>query len=135
MSLGCCAGCSNLHGYSGHMSFGQQHDHRFLSRLWVFVLPLVVTGAMDINPVLGWSKAMDPDMALVCSLGLDVSMALGGSRSPQFVWSWWQRDLWATTWPQVSAHTRGICKPLTSTQTMDAMGPHTQTWSFAAAWA
>lgn len=41
--------------------------------------PSLVTWAMDIIPALRYGMATDPNMALSCSSGTDISMACGGS--------------------------------------------------------
>lgn len=44
-----------------------------------FARPLVIICAVDVNTDSSYSRTMDPDLALRSSLGLDVTVALGGS--------------------------------------------------------
>lgn len=55
------------------MTIRHQHVLRFLCRARVSALPSMVTGTTHSNTVPSYSRVMDPDIALNCSLGLDVS--------------------------------------------------------------
>lgn len=77
-----------------------------------FIWPPVVTQTMDISKDPSYSRTKDPDMAISSSLGLDVTMALGGHTDLQ---DWheftnnivsglqpdprWQPRPWISAWP------------------------------------
>lgn len=71
--------------------------------------PSMVSGAMHIYTDPCYSRAMDPDMAVGSSSGLDDIMDPGGSTGPlRSAWPLQQPDPQSPTWLQVSAQTLGL---------------------------
>ncbi|MEJ1286727.1 hypothetical protein NN561_017736 [Cricetulus griseus] len=77
----------------------QQHGPPSLVSTW----PSMVTGASDISTDPGCSRAIDPDMALSCSSGRDITMTLNSSTGHSGLDA--SSD---TNWTQVSDLTLGI---------------------------
>lgn len=80
---------------------------------WVATCPLVITGASDINRDPGCSKATDPDMALSCSSGLDVTMALHSCTGHSDLHASWTQiaDLPLGIHTALSGNRRHACSP------------------------
>lgn len=78
MALGGNACHSGLYGAGRAIDLGHQHGQRWWPRSWISVWPLVATWTTGINTDHSCERAMDPDMVLVHSLGLDVIVALAG---------------------------------------------------------
>lgn len=94
----------------------------------------MVTGGTYINTDLACNRAMDPDMAIGSSLGLDIIKALGGSTSHSYQpgpgSSTALRCQHGRRWHQAP----GILEAFgVSAQILAAVGPGTQTWPLAGA--
>lgn len=78
----------------------------------------MVIGASD-NTDPGCSRATNPDMALNCSSGPNITMASGSSkgRPLRSAWPWLQHDPWIPSWSHVADPALGAHRPLVATGT------------------
>ncbi|KAL6087976.1 hypothetical protein STEG23_022836, partial [Scotinomys teguina] len=89
---------SDWHDPNGTMAFGHQYGPKRQPRLLALVLPLMTSGATNINTDAGHSRASNPDVAFDNSPGLNDIMSPGDSTGhTQTVWPWQQHGPQAPT--------------------------------------
>lgn len=105
MATGNDSGHSDQWSPNSSMALGHHYGHRRWLRPWATIWSSVTTKVMSINPDSGCDRTTGPDMVLISSKGLDVTMDPVGSAGRPLRW---QCSPWTPIWLQVVNQIPGI---------------------------